>query len=220
MHRGCYCSHLSKVVYPGNRCFLPQENVLRQDSKNFPDHSEDTRERPQGRNFKEDIMFHSAYDKAKNMTQKARIATGTGCRNTYVLTAKNASFNRVEQTVPDAMHTIAVQMKHILRCLAGKYPEDGLAVRIQEKAIGRFKDSWPTGYKDGLEVGRSKKKGKSQRESSLPQPPFGLNNKQMQEADRRAKQVIIPFGDSFTPGPIFAHISRLNSFQLKEVCFA
>ena len=40
--------------------------------------------------------------------------------------------------MPDAMHTIAVQVKHLRRCLAGKAPEDSFAVRMQEKSLTRF----------------------------------------------------------------------------------
>lgn len=46
--------------------------------------------------------------------------------------------------MPDAMHTIAVQIKHLARCIAGKALEDSLAVQTQEKSLGRFKESWPT----------------------------------------------------------------------------
>lgn len=62
----------------------------------------------------------------------------------YLLAQKSPSFDRVEQTMPDAMHSIAVQVKHFLKCIAGKAPEDGVAVRMEEKSLGRFKESWPT----------------------------------------------------------------------------
>lgn len=62
----------------------------------------------------------------------------------YLLVQKNPSFDRVEQTMPDAMHSITLQMKHFLKCITGKAPEDGVAVRMEEKSLGRFKESWPT----------------------------------------------------------------------------
>ena len=61
----------------------------------------------------------------------------------YVLAEKSPSFNRIEQTMPVAMHTIAVQVKHLVRCLAGRAPEDSLAVRLHEKSLARFRESWP-----------------------------------------------------------------------------
>lgn len=71
-----------------------------------------------------------------------RIATGTGCRGMPVL-AKNPMFDRAEQTVPDTMHTVVVQVKHLVKCIAGKAPEDSLTVRLQEKSLGRFQQSSP-----------------------------------------------------------------------------
>ena len=130
MYKGCYCKHLHKVVYPGNRRFLPLDHVLRDDCQNFPEHSAEKRERPESRKFHPDVLFHKAYGNAKNEAQANQIATGTGCREMYILVQTNPSFDRVQQTMLDAMHTIAMQMKHLVKCLAGKTPEDGIAVRM------------------------------------------------------------------------------------------
>ena len=224
MLKGQYCKHLSKVVYSGNRRFLPADHMLRKDSENYPDQSEELRQRPPERNFAQDVMFHKAYDNAQSQAQCTRIASGTGCRGMYSLAQKNPRFDRVQQTMPDAMHTIAVQVKHLVKCIAGKAPEDSMAVRIQEKSLGRFKESWPTANASGGSSKRGKKKEKSKKKkkrepNSLPPPPFGLTKKQIEDADKRAKEVITPAGDSFRPGPIFSRISRLNSHEWKEVCF-
>ena len=187
MQKGVYCKHLHKVVYPGNRRFLPTNHVLRKDCHNFPEHSEELRQRPAIRSFQQDISFHKVYGNAKNQAQHNRLASGTGCREMYVLASKNPSFDRVKQTVPDAMHTIAVQMKHLVRCIAGKAPEDSIAVRLQEKALDRFQDSWITASTETSSSSTSSsRKGTektenntSQKEAtSLPTAPFGLNNKQ------------------------------------------
>lgn len=233
MYKGCYCKHLHKVVYPGNRQFLPVDHVLREDCQNFPERSAERRERPPSRKFQQDVLFHRSYDNAKNEAQANRIATGTGCREMYILAQKNPSFDRVQQTMPDAMHTIAVQVKHLVECLAGKAPEDGVAVRMQEKSIGRFEDSWPTTSAgtsnsskmseggSGNKKGKKKGTGKKEVASSLPPAPFGLSKKDTEKADKRAKEIIAPAGDSFRPGPIFSRISKLNSHEWKEVhiCF-
>ena len=99
---------------------------------------QELRQRPAIRSFQQDISFHKAYGNAKNQAQRNRLASGTGCREMYVLSSKKPSFDRVKQTVPDAIQTIAVQMKHLVRCIAGKAPEDSIAVRLQEKALDRF----------------------------------------------------------------------------------
>ena len=226
MQKGVYSKHLHKVVYPGNRRFLPTNHVLQKDCHNFPEHSEELRQRPEIRSFQQDTSFHKAYGNAKNQAQRNRLASGTRCREMYVLSSKNPSFDRVKQTVPDAMHMIALQMKHLVRCIAGKAPEDSIAVRLQEKALDRFQDSWITASTETSSSSTSSnRKGKektekntSQKEAtSLPTAPFGLNNKQQEEADTRAKEVIAPAGDSFIPKPIFSQISKLNSQKWKEV---
>ena len=64
-------------------------------------------------------------------------------------------------------------------------------------------------------LSRNQKKVKDS--SSLPSATFGLNKKQMEEADTRAKRVIVPAGDPFSPGPIFSRMSRMNSHEWKGV---
>ena len=233
MLRGQYCKHLSKMVYAGNRCYLPIEHELRKDQHNFPEHSVELRGIPAFRKFQHDVLFHKAYDNAKNKTQSSRVASGTGCRGMYILPQKCPGFDRVGQTMPDAMHTVAVQVKHLIRCLAGKSPEDSLAVRKQEMELNRFPECWPTSMCSSDANGASslkrsnrgknkrgvkKKDGEGEKDSvSLPTTPFGLTKQQLEEADKRAKQVIVPAGDSFSPGPIFSRLSRLNSHEWKEV---
>lgn len=176
LQKGQYCKHLHKVVYPENRDFLPANHKLRKDHQNFLDHVEETREKPTYCTFSQDVSFHKAYGNEKNTVHSSRIAAGTGCREMYVLAVKSPSFNRIEQTVPDAMHTIAVQVKHLLRCLGEKAPEDSLAVRLHENSLDRFWESWPnvsasssSSSKDNS-GGKKTKKKKSEREvvSSLP----------------------------------------------------
>lgn len=139
LQKGEYCKHLSKVVYPGNRRFLPTDHSLKKDRHNFPEHLEEARERPPSRSFHQDVCFHKAHDNAKNNAQSSRIATGTGCRNMYVLAKKNPTFDRVVQTVPDAMHTIAVQIKHLVKCIAGKAPEDSVALGCKKNPLAGLK---------------------------------------------------------------------------------
>ena len=108
--------------------------------------------------------------------------------------------------MPDAMHTVAVQVKHLHRCLAGKASEDSLAVRKQEMELNRFPECWPRSTCSPGDTGPSSskcsKRGKNKKEVkknergekesfSLPTAPFGLTKQQLEEADRRARQVIV-----------------------------
>lgn len=101
------------------------------------------------------------------------------------------------------MHTIAVQVKHLCRLISGKAPEDSAAVRQQEKELNPFPTSWLSN-----DVSSKSYKG------ALPKAPFVLDKKNLQEADRRALEVVVPAGD---PCGIFSKLSKLNSHELKEV---
>ena len=163
-------------------------------------------------------------DTGRSQAQCNRLASGTGCRGMYCLAQKNPKFDQVHQTMPDAMHTIAVQVKHLVKCIAGKAPEVSVGVRMQEKSLGMFQESW---HKVSASEGNSKRrrrKGKSQKNKkdeskSLPPAPFGLTKKQIEAAGKRARDIIAPAGDSFLLGHIFSRISRLNTHEWKMVCF-
>jgi len=61
---------------------------------------------------------------------------------------------------------------------------------------------------------------KSKDSISLPPAPFGLSKQQLKEADRRARQITVPAGDPYSPKPIVSRMSRMNSYEWKEVsCF-
>ena len=64
---------------------------------------------------------------------------------------------------------------------------------------------------------KKKCKKQAKNSTSLPNAPYNLTKKEIEEADKRAKQVLVPAGDSFSPGPIFSRISRMNSHEWKEV---
>lgn len=147
MQKGQYCMHLKKIIYVKNRRFLRKDNVLWKDCCQFPCKSEESRTRPPSRKFSQDIEFHKGYDNGKNSSHKTKLTTGTGCRGMYIFAFKYPGFDRVEQSMPSTMHTVALQVKHFIRCIAGKAPEDSLA----------FKEWCPL----------------STAASSLPSAPFG-----------------------------------------------
>lgn len=75
-------------------------------------------------------------------------------------------------------------------------------------------------HKGGSGNGKGKKKttsGQRQVTTSLPPAPFSISKTDIEEAGKRANEVVVPSADSFRPGPIFSRISRLNSHELKEV---
>ncbi|XP_068748657.1 uncharacterized protein [Montipora capricornis] len=239
--KGMYCSHLKKIIYLGNRRYLAPENEMRKDIVNFPEKTRENRAEPPARKFNEDLNYHKAYANAKNQSQAKSIASATGCRGEYIFATKLPNFDRVTDVVPDAMHTLAVCMKHILYLITGKEPEDSVSVRNAEKSFNRFPECWiekeaneDTDLVSDKNVAersrtilRGKKalgKGKKGRVKSsstprkLPSAPFTLKPGDVKIADQRARQVIVPSDCSFKSGPVFSKLSRLNSHDLKEVC--
>ena len=85
------------------------------------------------------MCFHKAYDGATNKSQASKLAARTGCYNSNALAQKFPWFDHVQQSMPDAMHTIAVQHKHLYRCFAGKASENSSVVIMQEKALNRYR---------------------------------------------------------------------------------
>ncbi len=71
---------LDKVVYLGNRRFLPEDHELRTQCSGFPDNEADNRPAPQ-QVSNTDIKWNSvAHVRAKNATQAANIAKATGSK--------------------------------------------------------------------------------------------------------------------------------------------
>lgn len=56
MLKGRYCQHLRKIVYSQNRRFLVKDHLLRkQDFMEFPDKSDEQRQKPPNRTFNQDV---------------------------------------------------------------------------------------------------------------------------------------------------------------------
>ena len=140
--KGTYCPHLRKMIYLGNRRYLTSNKPMRNDTSSFPEKGKEIKLEPKQRKFKEDLAYHRAFDNAKNQTHGKSIATASGCRGQYVFATKMPNFDRISKVVPDAMHTIAVCMKHILYLITGKEPEDSLSVRNAEQSFNRFPECW------------------------------------------------------------------------------
>ena len=97
--------------------------------------------------------------------------------------------------MPDMMHTVAVQVQHLVRCIAGKAPEESLSVRKQEQHLDRFQELWPdttTALDDGTskrKKGKGKKKSETGTQAPLKTAQFGLTKKEMEEDDNRSKEI-------------------------------
>ena len=140
---GIYCKHLSKTVYLRNRSYLQEGFTI---PGTFPISAE-SKQQPRIRLKAECDAYAQAYENVKNKAQASSLATATGIKGVYPL-MKLPDHNRIEESVPDGMHTIQRCLLNIHNLITGK--DDSLNVRLQEKVFGRFPNIWPTSPSDSI----------------------------------------------------------------------
>lgn len=138
---GTYCKHLSKTVYLRNRSYLQDDHFLKLSSSGFPLPSEST-SKPRMRSQLQCDSYVEAYTSAKNKAQASSVASATGVKGYYPL-MRLPDHDRINQSVPDGMHTIQRCLLNIHNLITGK--DDSHKVRLQEKEFGRFENIWPMG---------------------------------------------------------------------------
>ena len=74
---------LDKVVYAGNRRYLLEDDVRRNDAENFYDEAVEHSDSPSLRIQEEINMFHVAYHRASSKADSDRIAKATGSKSPY-----------------------------------------------------------------------------------------------------------------------------------------
>ena len=129
---------LDKVVFLGNRSFLPKDHALRKQITGFPYKRNDNP--PPELTANDDILWSSvAYDRAKNKTQAANVAKATGCKgvNCFMLLPNH---DRTKQIFPDLMHDLKNIVVTFFDLITGR--GDTVKVRNAEKEFGKFKDCW------------------------------------------------------------------------------
>lgn len=132
---GCKNNCLDKVVYLGNRKFLPTDHQLRYDKEHFPLKAVESEQPPQLKQYDDLLWNHLAYEGAPNKSQASIVAKATGCKalSSFVLLPQH---DRTVQTFPDPMHTIPNAVQALFKLITGK--DDSLKVRKAEKELGRF----------------------------------------------------------------------------------
>lgn len=85
LHRGEHSKILQKIIYPGNRYFLQKNDVLRDDSTNFPQKIPDSNGPPSLKTTTYINAANTAYVAASNKRDKSLLAQGSGCKGPYAL---------------------------------------------------------------------------------------------------------------------------------------
>ena len=120
----------------------------------------------------------------------ATVTKGTGCKESYSL-MKLPNHDHVEQTVPDAMHTIKDVVEKLFNVVTGRGRADTSKVKGAEAALGRF----GMGSAD-------------QSISKLSGAPFQLSHDQMKEAELRTVSNLVPRYLDFKPAQLFPKSAR------------
>jgi len=118
------------------------------------------------------------------MQQQLRREQG-GCKETYSL-MKLPNHDRVEQTVPDAMHTIKDVVEKLFNVVTGRGRADTSKVKGAEAAIGCF----------GMSSAH-------QSISNVSGAPFQLSRDQMKEAELRTQSILVSGYLDFKPAQLF-----------------
>ena len=88
------------------------------------------------RSQESETLFREAYAQAKNKTNADLVASATGCRSTYPL-AKLPGHNRLEESVPDACHTVKDVVQNIMNIITSKNVNTKKIIDA-ETALGRL----------------------------------------------------------------------------------
>ncbi|XP_062612111.1 uncharacterized protein LOC134273911 [Saccostrea cucullata] len=210
---GQHCKHLHKTIHNSNRRFLPADDPLRT-ADDFG--SVEQREKPAPYSPENEIQLREKYDRKPNNNQKSKLQKETGLKGKYSL-LRLPYHNRMQQMQPDAMHTLADFIGHLLDALTGKHSTT--KVQKCEQSFGRFNDVWNS-FPDSavIQDPRPTKKRKTTKDTSTEIPhsvPWSLSKEQIKEADRRASEICYTDVQDITPGPHFSKPWTLRTMNSK-----
>lgn len=202
--RGEFCKHLNKVIYSSkNRC-LSKDNPLE-----YPMETE----KPQLRNQGLENASRQAYENARKKVNKSILASATGCKGNYAL-KKLPGHNRLDETQPDACHTVKDVLQNIMKLLTNK-GIDISKISKAEQACGRsIIDHHP---KDRvLRVPDKLYKGNTT-DSSEKLLTFLLTDHEKRTADEQACNIRPPHGFGLKPSPFITKTFALKSHDWKQL---
>ena len=135
MVHGEKCPHLDKVIYANNRTYLCKDDPLRLDENHFAKRKPELSLPPVERSDVVDRAYRDAYSNAPNKSQAQYVATATGCKGLYAL-SRIPGHDRLEQSVPDAMHTVKDVIKNVMDLCTGRVSSMSKIITAEEN-LGR-----------------------------------------------------------------------------------
>ncbi|XP_060083986.1 uncharacterized protein LOC132563249 [Ylistrum balloti] len=242
--RGKFCKTLDKVIYLSNRSYLSAKDSLRMDTEHFVDKTPDQSVPPKKRQSSEENDYRTAYCRANKKVNRTLIAAATGYKSPYAL-GTLPGHCRLEESLPDAMHTIKDVVHNIMNLLVNK----GVAIdkiQLTELNYGRnfyeketaeqqaiacngactemehetTKDCVTTTRTEemGCSTTAQKKMRRTQNPSVKPRCTYVLSSDDIKLADERACSLRVPLGFRLKPSPfIFKNRSALKSHDYKQI---
>lgn len=185
------------MIYPGNRCFLPENDELHNHT-NFPGCMAETASPPDMKTTEYVDEANARYSAASTDQERKELAQKTGCKGSYSL-RKLPLHERTLNTPVEPMHLIKNIAAHCINLIAGN--EDSYKVREEEKVHKRFPMSWL----------------KDNHQKRLPPAPFALSKNDITLADERAMRVLVPTGFDWRPREIFSKTTGMKSHEWKQL---
>lgn len=181
------------MIYPGNQCFLPENDELHHHA-NFPERMAETANPPDMKTMEYVDKANARYSAASTNQERKELAQETGCKGSYSL-RKLPLHERILNTPVEPMHLIKNIVAHCINLIAGN--EDSYKVREEEKVRRRFPMSWL----------------KDNHQKKLPPAPFALSKDDITLADERAMRMLVPTGFDWRPREIFSKTTGMKSHE-------
>ena len=120
------------MIYPGNRCFLPENDELH-NHVNFPGCMAETASTTDMKTMEYVDEANARYSVASTDQERKELTQKTGCKGSYSLRKLH---ERTLNTSVKPMHLIKNIVGHCINLIAGN--EDSYKVREKEKVHKRF----------------------------------------------------------------------------------
>lgn len=216
---GIYDKNLSKVVYLNNRNYLPPSSLIRADTKSFTVKAICSSTQPKLRTPENDLFNQAQQAQAVTKQQSAKIAKETGCKGSHPFVYLPG--HRLEQAVPDAMHTIKDVVQNIFDLLIGQTNID--KVCKAEFDLGRHIPVETDKHVKRKRKLRQNESAKSKTTTYTDEIKNSMKNlwvlssTERVTADSRAASLRVPMNFGFKPGPIFSKPAGLKSHDFKQL---
>ncbi|XP_050402379.1 uncharacterized protein LOC126818822 [Patella vulgata] len=218
--RGFHSAGLDKVIYLSNRSFLDKDDPLRLCVDKFYDKFEDRSSKLPARKAHEERDYRVAYKQSKNKAQANSVSTATGCKGPYPLSLL-PGHNRIEESLPDACHTIKDFIQNIVYLITGKKKVNVKKVMEAEAASGREKlrvdlsATIVTGKRKRSEISTNQANEATglQAYSHL----CLLTDQEIVLGNERAAKLRVPSGFGLKPGNFLTNTRCLKSHDCKQI---